>query len=232
MPNSISKVLRNRKLLKCVEKGNLEEFSKLLAEGRVDVNTQNFLKGETPLHLALRHNRMEMFRALMRHPEIDINVRDKEGHDPLMACVHKVNYGGFVNEFLKHNGNLKIHRICVHGNTTFMTEHNVEDHEGLKLLIGAAMDEPECYPVPFCPSWDRVISVNSPEQYRNLKFSLRFQQGYATKDAAKLYLVCRRDKRLPLELWMRICNLACGIASPFIKQADIDDVSFKNKSAR
>ena len=59
--------------------GNSVRILKLLCDdGRVDWNTAD-QEGNRPVLMALRRNKVEMFRTLVRTPGVDTNITDGEG---------------------------------------------------------------------------------------------------------------------------------------------------------
>ena len=63
---------------------NLVEVVDVLLAGGADVNAQN-KEGYTALMLAARNNHLDMVTALMNHPGIDLNLRDKDGETAILS---------------------------------------------------------------------------------------------------------------------------------------------------
>lgn len=61
-----------------VGNNNLRALRLLLQSKRIDVNRANWLD-VSPLIMAVKLNRYELAEALLRHPDIDLNVVDADG---------------------------------------------------------------------------------------------------------------------------------------------------------
>jgi ankyrin repeat protein len=78
----------------------------ILKHPGIDINAQSNLNNnsETPLHVAVRHTvaNQDVIRALLDHPDIKVNVRNKDGRTPL-ACAATLGKLGVVQLFLSRD---------------------------------------------------------------------------------------------------------------------------------
>jgi ankyrin repeat protein len=78
----------------------------ILKHPGIDINAQSNLNNnsETPLHVAVRHTvaNQDVIRGLLDHPDIKVNVRNKDGRTPL-ACAATLGKLGVVQLFLSRD---------------------------------------------------------------------------------------------------------------------------------
>ena len=78
---------KEKALFQAVDKGEVDEVKKLLAEGGVDINAKRPRDGRTVLHIAVWNQRVEIVKILLEDKEIDLNVKDKYGKTPLARAT-------------------------------------------------------------------------------------------------------------------------------------------------
>ena len=72
-----------------LDDNKFELFQKLINIG-YDINAVNGSSGDTPLHLAIEHNKSNIITVLLNN-NVDINIKNKEGKYPLHIAVEKNN---------------------------------------------------------------------------------------------------------------------------------------------
>lgn len=77
-------------LVSCALNGSLEMFNALMQTGNIDVNlTVGTLN---PLQMALRAGHLDIFKALLSHPGIDINFKNEKGLATIDVAIIYKNY--------------------------------------------------------------------------------------------------------------------------------------------
>ncbi|CAH1104618.1 unnamed protein product [Psylliodes chrysocephalus] len=87
--------LQSNGVLQAIEEENLEKIEELVSTGHsLNISYKN---GNTPLHIAIIKNNIQIFRYLLAQDDIRINTRNSQGQTPLFLAVR---YGHF--ESVKH----------------------------------------------------------------------------------------------------------------------------------
>lgn len=72
------------------KQGNVEVVQRIMQQGSGDLVKLKSPTGETPLHLAVQYNHIDVCEYLLRHHETDVNERNHQGITPLdMAYSNK-----------------------------------------------------------------------------------------------------------------------------------------------
>ncbi|CRL31337.1 Cyclin-like F-box [Penicillium camemberti] len=75
-------------LCRAVERGHLDVVRLLVQQGTcLDINESASTSHDTALCIAARGGNLEMVQALLRHDQIDVNIRNRWFEDPLMLAV-------------------------------------------------------------------------------------------------------------------------------------------------
>ena len=149
--NKIAKLIIQQNKTNINEQGNWEEtalstailyhnneIAKLLInDKRVNVNTKDFLGDNNTLLKTISRGNLEIFKILIEHPDIDINMQSSTGTTPLiLAC-----YYGLIDfvKLLVIKPIIKINAKDINGNTALIypTIFNCEEIVLLLLEHGA-----------------------------------------------------------------------------------------------
>ena len=95
-------------ICRAVAHGHLEVVRLLVQQGgaRLNINESTIETHDTALCIAARNGELEMVQALLRHDQIDVNLRNRWFEDPLMLAVKSGHFSIVdtlvVNPRLKH----------------------------------------------------------------------------------------------------------------------------------
>lgn len=104
----------------------------LLGHAAVDVNAEDDTPGRTALYWAVRNNHGNTVVELLKHEEVDVNVKGALGNTVLMwACLW--HHTEFVLELLKHP-HVDVLAMNVAGSTALDIAHKLELVEIVKCL--------------------------------------------------------------------------------------------------
>lgn len=92
----------------CISTGK-SEFVKVLLSIGVDVNGISKNRKKAPIHLAAANGNKDVVRALLEHPQTDINLLDSDGN----SALHLVAKAGYVecSELLLESKDIKANQL-------------------------------------------------------------------------------------------------------------------------
>jgi len=222
----------------------------LLEDPNIEVNWRNPASSFTSLHLACFLTLTNTVKALLAHPKIDVNLKDKEGCTPL-GLVCKRDWGRDVLVILLADPRVLVNEVDNSGSSPLKYLAHKADLERVRLMIasGRVIDvegitSNYSTPITFFLSKYR----SNPQQ---ATFKTRVSLGYPDAVAAQLFaqvvfvsdgLIRVREveysndrakrfinlaARLPMELQMVLCYRLAGSARNNIAGAD-REAAFKD----
>lgn len=146
----------------CMYRHNSTIIDFLLKQKNININIKDDV-GNTPLHYAVKHNKLHYVKKLVKHKNININSKNKVGMSPFYFCT--INYYPEMSKFLSSLENIDlISTDCsevslLHYGIVYLNEDAVE-----KILNS----------VPFIYSIDKYITflediINTTNIINNLK---------------------------------------------------------------
>ena len=91
--------LRGNLLFDAIGRGDFVTFCEIIKGNVLLINLQNS-EGDTPLHLAIIKNNMDMIKVLLENDSINVNLKNHQGNTPLHLAVMKDN-ASIIDELLK-----------------------------------------------------------------------------------------------------------------------------------
>lgn len=91
--------LRGNLLFDAIGRGDFVTFCEIIKGNVSLINLQNS-EGDTPLHLAIIKNNMDMIKVLLENDSINVNLKNHQGNTPLHLAVMKDN-ASIIDELLK-----------------------------------------------------------------------------------------------------------------------------------
>lgn len=89
----------------CMYRYNSQILEFLLKHPNIDVNIKDDV-GNTPLHYAVKHNKLHYVKKLVKHKNININSKNKVGMSPFYFCT--INYYPEMSKFLSSLENIDL----------------------------------------------------------------------------------------------------------------------------
>jgi ankyrin repeat protein len=104
-------------IFEAVKNNNIDKVKELLNSG-IDVNIQD-KHNWTPLHIACLNHQLANVKLLLSHPDININIKNKDGQTPLdKVCEHESEKSLKIIKLLLQRPELNINIKDELGNTT------------------------------------------------------------------------------------------------------------------
>lgn len=129
------KLEQERALRQAVKDGYPDRVAKILAAGVADVNARG-REGNSPLHLAIKWGRDDIFDWLLQQDGINLGVKDKLGMTPLM-CAAKWGRDHAVDGLLRQLSPEQINAQDDHGNTALIWAAAQDRLNIVKELVAA-----------------------------------------------------------------------------------------------